>query len=213
MKATLAPMILVEILLILLAVCGNTILWVRIFDLLLARESALRLTLLGRLLALLLLAVLPLGFAGWYLQSEIRLTDQIARQQLTFPLAYLLVCWVMAIGTAPRWLRPHPGDDRSLLISNHSTLLDVGSSLPGGGVAGRIGHLARRLPGNQILQLKIHEEKIRMPALPKPLDGLTITHLTDLHFTGQIQKPFFEELGSACQSAAQRHHCHNRRYR
>ena len=33
-----------------------------------------------------------------------------------------------------------------------------------------------------------------MPRLPSALDGLTITHMSDLHFTGALTRNFYEEL-------------------
>ena len=51
-----------------------------------------------------------------------------------------------------------------------------------------------RLPFNEILKLSIHEKELRLPRLPASLDGLRITHLTDLHMTGQLTRSFYEEL-------------------
>ena len=54
--------------------------------------------------------------------------------------------------------------------------------------------LLASIPGNQILDLSIHSKKVCLPRLDPALDGLTITHLTDLHFTGQLNKEFFAEV-------------------
>jgi predicted MPP superfamily phosphohydrolase len=43
-----------------------------------------------------------------------------------------------------------------------------------------------------MLQLQIARKTLRLTALPPALDGLTITHLSDLHFTGDIGREFFD---------------------
>lgn len=60
--------------------------------------------------------------------------------------------------------------------------------LPCGDAATR---LLARLPGNQILELEINVKTLLVPRLPACLDGLTIVHLSDLHFSGRLTKDFF----------------------
>ena len=55
-------------------------------------------------------------------------------------------------------------------------------------------HAIVRLPGNQSLKLDLTERGLDVPRLPPPLDGLSIVHLSDLHFTGKVARPFFEEV-------------------
>ncbi len=49
-----------------------------------------------------------------------------------------------------------------------------------------------RLPGNEIFRLDVSEKSIAVPHLDESLDGLTIAHLSDLHFVGTISKPFYD---------------------
>jgi uncharacterized protein len=51
---------------------------------------------------------------------------------------------------------------------------------------------ARRIPGNQILDLEVNEKRIPMKRLSPNLEGLTIVHLSDFHFTGELARPYFE---------------------
>ena len=51
-----------------------------------------------------------------------------------------------------------------------------------------------RVPGNQIAQLEITEKQLRLPHLPRALDGLTIAHLSDLHFEGKLPRAYFEQV-------------------
>jgi predicted MPP superfamily phosphohydrolase len=57
------------------------------------------------------------------------------------------------------------------------------------------GHpLILRLPGNQTLQLDLTERALEIAGLPPALDGLSVVHLSDLHFTGHVPKAYFQEV-------------------
>ncbi|MGE0537178.1 MAG: metallophosphoesterase [Pirellulales bacterium] len=53
-----------------------------------------------------------------------------------------------------------------------------------------------RLPGNQCFQLDVTEKHLEVPRLPEALDGLSIAHLSDLHFTGAIDRGYYREVVS-----------------
>jgi predicted MPP superfamily phosphohydrolase len=55
-------------------------------------------------------------------------------------------------------------------------------------------HFLAHLPGNQILDLDLSEQALELPRLPAALDGLSLVHLADLHFTGRIAKSYFLEV-------------------
>ena len=55
-------------------------------------------------------------------------------------------------------------------------------------------HFLVHLPGNESLQLDLTERAIDLPRLPPALDGLSIVHLSDLHFTGRVGKAYFQEV-------------------
>jgi predicted MPP superfamily phosphohydrolase len=68
-------------------------------------------------------------------------------------------------------------------------------------VAARLGHRpagtgARswlaRAPGNELFKVEIADREIVLPNLPPALDGLSVLHLTDLHFNGTPGRAFFE---------------------
>ncbi len=48
------------------------------------------------------------------------------------------------------------------------------------------------IPGNQVLELEVNEKVVYLPRLAPQLDGFSITHLSDLHFTGRIRREYFE---------------------
>ncbi len=51
-----------------------------------------------------------------------------------------------------------------------------------------------RLPFNECFQVELVQRTLVLPRLPQTLDGLRILHLTDLHFIGTLDRPFFERL-------------------
>jgi predicted MPP superfamily phosphohydrolase len=51
-----------------------------------------------------------------------------------------------------------------------------------------------KLPFTSIFTVDFTELTLRLPKLPKAWDGLTILHLTDLHFHGTPTKAFFEAI-------------------
>ena len=54
--------------------------------------------------------------------------------------------------------------------------------------------LLAKIPGNQILQLGVHEKRLLVPRLPDEWEGLRLAHLSDLHLTGQLSEAFFHEI-------------------
>jgi predicted MPP superfamily phosphohydrolase len=77
-------------------------------------------------------------------------------------------------------------------LSERAETIDVGACLgalpTGRGVRGWIA----RAPGNELFHVELAEREIALPALPQRLDGLSILHLSDLHFNGTPGRPFFE---------------------
>lgn len=107
--------------------------------------------------------------------------------------AYVLACWlaafvVLPVETMKRWRLPLP----ATLLSNHTQTIDVARELghPPIGRTHPLRHLAR-LPGNEVFQVDITEKTFRLPNLPAEWDGLTILHLTDLHFKGCPDRDYF----------------------
>jgi uncharacterized protein len=66
----------------------------------------------------------------------------------------------------------------------------LGLRIAGGGLA----QLMNQAPGNDALRLEVTRKRLELANLPPELDGLTICHLTDLHFTGRIPLEFFKEV-------------------
>jgi predicted MPP superfamily phosphohydrolase len=163
--------------------------WPQLF-LKVVRKGNLPLIFAGPLLVGLFLALIwPVG-AGFDLSA--------ARGWELLPAAYLVLCWTAA-AAAPvlqvlYWLRPRPAP----LTANHTTIVDVAAELGykpvGHGKHPRIA----RLPGNQIFQVDFAKRVLCLPRLPAAWDGLTVLHLSDLHFCGIPDRIFYERVMERC---------------
>jgi predicted MPP superfamily phosphohydrolase len=108
-------------------------------------------------------------------------------------LAYAVVCWGAAPLAIRAWIRQLTQFGTSKrLESNHTSRINVIERLGRTPSASLATSLLSRLPGNQVFDLWIHDKTLRLPRLPHALDGLTISHLSDLHFTGKVSKEYFE---------------------
>jgi predicted MPP superfamily phosphohydrolase len=99
--------------------------------------------------------------------------------------AWVGVHWILRRG----WVAPAAG-----LRSNHTERIDVAARLGVPLVRGWSTRLFAAVPGNQMLQLHIHCKEAVLPRLSPDLDGLSVLHLSDLHFTGRIARPYFEYI-------------------
>lgn len=105
-------------------------------------------------------------------------------------LVYLTICWTMAAVDVVGWawrriLAQRDRGKKSQLISRRSvqTLGDK-----------RHQHPLLALPGNQSLRVDVVERELCLQRLHPGLDGFSIVHLSDLHFSGRIGKSYFEEM-------------------
>lgn len=107
---------------------------------------------------------------------------------------YLLICSVLAI-VAPlvklvRTLRGNASLLRSTDSQRHNLAVELPGPLLGDGPYRRFADC----PGNQILQVEINEKTIVHPRLPSAWDGLSILHISDAHFIGTVQRPWYDRV-------------------
>ncbi len=117
---------------------------------------------------------------------------------------YAMVCLAMGLivfplSTAYLHHRPRPSG-----IGEQSTLLDL---IPPDGTDSLIGtgwHAQLlKLPGNQSLRLRKVECDLTLPGLPPALDGLSILHISDLHFAPSYDRRYFEAVADEAMSWGQ----------
>lgn len=152
----------------------------------------------------LLLLLIFLNDAEWFFlpvsaifdgESASRMWEGPMRWPAMIVAAYALPCLAIAVLGVP-W---HLWRQLTARASNRVRLkrlevLDISRLLGHRPVAGKAVPLAAWIPGNEILKLAIDEKTLFLPRLPLELEGFSITHVSDLHFTGGFTPPFFEEV-------------------
>ncbi len=109
--------------------------------------------------------------------------------------AYGSCCLVAAaIAAVTRGYRLARPEKTSLLVSNHTRLESLTRKLGHRPTGDSITNFLSRLPWNEILTLSVQEKVLTLPRLDAALNDLSITHLSDLHYTGQLSKSFYNEV-------------------
>ncbi len=118
-------------------------------------------------------------------------------------LVYLVPCWIVAGLVSASWTRRvlWTAAWRSVYLkSNHTRLIDVEKLIGGRVVDHPTGRFYARIPCNESWSIALNEKTLEIPRLSAALDGLSILHMSDFHFTGYVGKAFFRE---ACKLAAE----------
>jgi predicted MPP superfamily phosphohydrolase len=135
----------------------------------------------------------PLAWAWIYGQELLSAWDDwrsLTVRPLVF--GYLAICWLTALVYLPivsaiRALRRDPPQVESCIGRVEDIAKRLGEPPLGDGKYWRLA----RLPGTQCFQVEFRDLTLRLPRLPQALDGLTILHLTDLHFCGTPGREFY----------------------
>lgn len=183
-----------EGILILAAFAGNSTIWIALFNNMHSRRLVLWAVHGTSRLSYVALVAVPVAYTYWYVGGHAPLYNVHAREGLTLATGYLVICWLAIIPPiVSRILRiwDHRGQPvRSNHVTSQDMLAKLGDRYDGDPRTTRIA----RLPGNQILQLSVHDMEIEIPRLSDELDGVSIAHLSDFHFTGAIGKAYFEDI-------------------
>jgi predicted MPP superfamily phosphohydrolase len=140
------------------------------------------------------LAAIP-AMIAWRLSWGDLPTEAALTTGMFLPLAYLAIGWVVAVPIYPFWIwRNKFSGYARVTLANHTTVRRIDREATGSLTGDWQTALLARVPGNQIFKLHIHEKQVRIPRLPKALEGLSIAHLSDLHMLGNLRREFFESL-------------------
>ncbi len=149
----------------------------------------------------LVIIVLPALFA-WYagVYGPNLFSPGATWHRLPVPLlAYLAVCGAVALSLPAiaiyRWSR-----QPALQLSSRSRTIDVAGELGFRPLGSGPYRMFASFPGNEFLKLEASDKEFQVPGLPAEWDGLTILHLSDLHFTGTIDRPYFERVAEIARS-------------
>ncbi|MCX7425983.1 MAG: metallophosphoesterase [Planctomycetia bacterium] len=185
-----------NLVLVLLALVGHAVLLVAFVNRIHATALTRSLVHVLSLIAFVAIATIPvaagvwLAWRGWTLLGP---NDWLALPAAA--LFYLGLCWAAGATGIVQWAwrrarRRHP----AVLRRHQSRSIRLAS--PRGKTASRdhVHHFLAHMPGNEVLDLDFAERSLAVPRLDAALDGLSIVHLSDLHFTGRIGKAFFQDV-------------------
>ncbi len=185
-----------DLILLLLALPGHAFFWVALTNRIHGKGMPHGVGKLLTLPGLACLALAPVALGWWFAAAgEDPLGSPLWSRLHPAAVVYLAACWVAGTISTLSWFRRHvlhrpPNVVRS--YRSRSLQLDRDAVAPGSDE--RAEHFLVRLPGNQILQLDMAERAIDVPRLPAALDGMSIVHLSDFHFTGRVGKTYFQEV-------------------
>lgn len=114
----------------------------------------------------------------------------------TWLVVYSIPCvWTSLVGvpaaTLYRHLRRRPPGTKLTVTSTRDLAAELGrNALIGPAPLNWL----LKLPGNESLRFETVEVEIAIPGLPEAFDGLTVTHLTDFHFTHRYRRAFFDTV-------------------
>lgn len=108
--------------------------------------------------------------------------------------AWMAVCIVGFAGFSFSVIRYWTHRPPKQQIDFQSTTIDYERELGGAPVGEGPYSSLLRVPMNECFEVEFTERTFQLERLPNEWDGLSILHLTDLHFTGAIDLPFFEAV-------------------
>jgi predicted MPP superfamily phosphohydrolase len=110
---------------------------------------------------------------------------------------YVIICAAVAvISIAQRLMWTRHTERAASCEANHTDRIHLRHKSASLAAPGLPAFLSA-LPGNQVLNIHVHEKQIRIPRLAPAHDGLRIAHLTDLHMSGRLTQSFFEHVVEA----------------
>ncbi|NLE38833.1 MAG: metallophosphoesterase [Pirellulaceae bacterium] len=183
--------------LLLLALLGHARIWVALVNRIHATDiSRIRMK-AASWLALAAVVLLPVGYVVEFFRlgvNPLALMNWFAIDRSAF--AYAAVCWGVGATTLLEWLWVRLTDRPTTIVRSHRRrLVFLNSSEPGAAVSEEHSHhFLACLPGNEILQIDRAERVLNMGRLDARLDGLSVVHMSDLHFTGRVGKAYFREV-------------------
>jgi len=182
--------------LLLLALLGHAFLWIALVNRLHATAMPYRVGSLVTLVCLAGMVLVPALFWRWLVPADFDISPSSHWHHVPpAGMLYVGVCWVSAALTVAWWLwRGVIRRPTNLLRSDRTRSVELSGDDTAVTSRQDAHHFLVHLPGNEILQLDVTERAIDVPRLPAALDGLSIVHLSDLHFTGRVGKAYFREV-------------------
>jgi predicted MPP superfamily phosphohydrolase len=111
---------------------------------------------------------------------------------------YIWFCWLLCFGVVPMITLRRLLHQPAVVTQEQTRTIDVAARLGYKPVGRGLYPYLARLPGNNIFRVDFTERTFCLPNLPAAWDGLSILHLTDLHFHGTPDRAFHEQVMEFC---------------
>jgi predicted MPP superfamily phosphohydrolase len=183
-------------LLVLLAMLGHVLVWAEVISRIHGLGISRTLVKASAPPVALALILIPTAYAVSFARHDVAMLEPRSGWNLLHPgVLYVVICWTLAamalVRLSLRYLLHHPPH---VLRHHRTNLVDLRpASCPPNSPDGEH-HFLVHMPGNESLQLDIAERALELARMPAELEGLTIVHFSDLHFTGRIGKAYFQEV-------------------
>jgi hypothetical protein len=106
--------------------------------------------------------------------------------------AYFALCAAGVVSLAFSSVRYHLRRRPEQVTLRDTRVVDVAAELGGRPLGAGPFRWLTPFPGNEVFQIELSTKGLRLPRLPPEWDGLSILHLSDWHFIGTIDRPYFE---------------------
>jgi len=185
-----------DLFLLLLALLGHAFVWVALVNRIHGLAVPHRIGHLLSLTCLAMLILVPVAFWLLYFPAGLNVPGGFRWPHVPAAAAlYVSTCWVAAGVTIVWWVWRHLlHRPPSILRFHRSRTVEILLDSTSPRSQEHAHHFLAHLPGNQILQLDVTERAIDVPRLPPGLDGLSIVHFSDFHFTGRVGKVYFQDV-------------------
>lgn len=107
---------------------------------------------------------------------------------------YFAVCAAGSVGLILSITRWGLRKVSELQRSNHSWTIDIEQRLGYRPVGDGPYRFLTRVPGNEQFQIHVSEKVYELPRLSRDWDGLSILHLADVHFSGTVDRPYYDQV-------------------
>ncbi len=107
-----------------------------------------------------------------------------------FQFCIIVACYFLIL----KWFRAYRTNHPQTLLHASREMVAHGDAGNFDLFVGAYPRLLARLPGNQILKLSVYRKTVAIPRLHSQHVGIKVAHISDLHITGQIAKPWFTRV-------------------
>lgn len=184
-----------------LALFGHAALWVSVVNRLNSlpiHHRVMKALNYGLLLLCAVVGAALAAWAAWTLLARAGLIAGAASGEALPPgqiaSVYAAVCCAVGGWAIACWLRRRMTDASRFVRANHTRHVNVEEATGRKLAASFRARVAARIPANGAFDLRVHTKEVLLPKLPAQLDGLSITHLSDIHMAEHLRREYFDEV-------------------